>query len=196
MMSLARRAAAPALALVVVAASLAACQGGPAPPPPGPPQPTSFRASDYRLGATDRLRVIVYGEDNLSGEFNVSPSGKLSLPLIGDVAATGRSVADVQAEITQRLSRGYLKDPRVSVEVLTFRPFYILGEVNKPGLYPFAPGLTVQGAVATAQGYTYRADVKHVFIKHAQDRVEHAYPMTSSLLVQPNDVIRFGERFF
>jgi polysaccharide export outer membrane protein len=153
-------------------------------------------AADYRLGPTDHIRITVFGEDNLTGEFSVTADGSISMPLIGAVAALGRTADQVRADIETRLKDGYIKDPRVSVEVLNYRGFYILGEVNKAGEYPYEPGLTVLGAVATAQGYTYRANTHRIFIKHDGDPAEHPYPVTSDLAVQPGDVIRVAERFF
>lgn len=151
---------------------------------------------DYRLGAGDKIRVIVYGEDSLTGEFFVGGSGKVSLPLVGEVQATGLTIKEFQAEVTTSLQQGYLKDPKVSAEVLNYRPFYILGEVNKPGEYPYTNGLTVLNAVATANGFTYRANTKKVFIKRAGDAGEHEYPLTSVTAVAPGDTIRIAERFF
>lgn len=152
---------------------------------------------DYKLGAGDKLRIIVFGENDLTGEFFVpGGSGTISFPLVGDVAASGLTVGQLQTEIEAKLRDGYLKDPHVSIEVLNYRPFYILGEVTKPGQYPYTTGLTVLNAVATANGFTYRADTHHVFIKHAAEVAGREYPLTSSTPVAPGDTIRIGERFF
>lgn len=159
----------------------------------GAPDPT---AGDYRLGSGDKLRIIVFGEDTLSGEFFVSSAGKIEFPLIGGLDAGGLTARELQTLIASKLSAGYLKDPRVSAEVLSYRPFYILGEVNKPGEYPFTSGLTVQKAVATAQGFTYRANQKRAFIKRADDTVEHPYKLDSTTPVQPGDTVRIIERYF
>jgi protein involved in polysaccharide export with SLBB domain len=152
--------------------------------------------ADYRLGSGDKIRVITFGEEALTGEFFVGGSGKVSLPLIGEVQATGMSIPEFQKEVETALKNGYLKEPRVSVEVLNYRPFYILGEVTKPGEYPYTNGLTVQNAVATANGFTYRANTKKVFIKRAGENAEHEYPLTSISQVAPGDTIRIAERFF
>jgi polysaccharide export outer membrane protein len=109
---------------------------------------------EYHLGAGDKLRVIVFGEDSLSGEFVVSSAGKVELPLIGAVDVSGLTIAQFQAAVEKALRDGYLKDPRVSAEVENYRPFFILGEVQKPGQYPYTASLTVMNAVATAQGFT------------------------------------------
>lgn len=158
--------------------------------------PAAAQDGDYLLGSSDKVRVTVYGEPTLSGEFFVTGSGVVSLPLIGEVKAAGLTLRQFQDAVQKSLSDGYLKDPRVSVEVLTFRPFYILGEVTKPGTYPYTSGLTVLNAVATAGGYTYRADKKQVFIKRNGATEETKTELTPSVTVAPGDTIRIGERFF
>lgn len=150
----------------------------------------------YLLGSGDKVRVTVYGEPSLSGEFFVTGSGLVSLPLIGEVKAAGMNVRDFQNTVQAALRDGYLKDPRVSAEVLSFRPFYILGEVTKPGTYPYTSGLTVLNAVATAGGFTYRADKGKVFIKRDGETVEVKSSLAPNTSVAPGDTIRIGERFF
>ena len=151
---------------------------------------------EYRLGAADKVRVNVFGEEALTGEFLVGGSGKISLPLIGEVQAAGLTIAELQEEIANALRQGYINEPRVSAEVLNYRPFYILGEVNKPGEYPYTNNLTVLNAVATAEGFTYRADTRRVYIKRADGVGEQAFPLTTATQVAPGDTIRIGERFF
>ena len=150
----------------------------------------------YVLGSGDRLRVITFGEDDLSGEFRVDDAGQAALPLIGPVAAAGRTPAQFQAAVEEALRGRYLRDPKVSVEVLNHRPFYILGEVNKPGAYPYGDDMTVMNAVAAAQGFTYRANARKVFIKHAGEGQERAVRLTPDLKIAPGDTLRIGERFF
>ena len=152
--------------------------------------------ADYVLGSGDKLRITVFGEDNLSGEFNIGGNGQLAFPLIGDVPAAGRSVDAVAQAITAALKQGYIKDPRVSAEVLTFRPFYVFGEVNKPGEYPYENGLTVLNAVATAGGFSYRANKKFVFMKRVRDAKELRVRLTPELTLLPGDTVRIGERLF
>ncbi len=151
---------------------------------------------EYRLGPADKLRVNVFGEEALTGEFLVGGSGKISLPLIGEVQAAGLTISQFQEEIAAALRQGYINTPRVSAEVLNYRPFYILGEVNKPGEYPYTNSLTVLNAVATAEGFTYRADTRRVYIKRANGANEQAFPLTTATQVAPGDTIRIGERFF
>lgn len=152
-------------------------------------------ATEYVLDVGDKLRITVFGEEDLSGEFEISSTGAVSLPLIGEVRAARKTIAGLQAEVVNRLSGSYLKDPRVSIEVLNYRPFFILGEVIKPGSYNYVNGMTVINAIALSGGFTYRADKKGIEMKRGgQDatyrRVREETP------VLPGDVIRVPERFF
>lgn len=150
----------------------------------------------YHLGSGDKVRIIVYGEPTLTGEYSVSGSGTISFPLIGDVPAADRTIRELQSQIETKLSDGYLLKPQVSAEVLTYRPFYIMGEVNRPGEYPYSSALTVLKAVATAGGFTYRANSRRVYIKSGNASDERAYNLTSTTPVAPGDTIRIGERHF
>lgn len=190
------RAASLCLALAAIAPAAQAQGAPPAPQASAPITADQAAGLDYQLGSGDKVRVTVFGEPSLSGEFYVTGSGKLSLPLVGEVKAEGLSVRQFQDTVETALRDGYLKEPRVSVEVLNFRPFYILGEVTKPGTYPYTSGLTVQNAVATAGGYTYRADKGKVFIKHDGEEKETKVELTPSTKVGPGDTVRIGERFF
>jgi len=181
--------------LLVCIFALGACMTGPI-ADGGPMVAADDPASAYRLGANDKVRVIVFNEENLSGEFLISGSGMVSYPLIGDVKAAGLTVPEFQQALQTRLAAGYLRDPRVSVEVMNYRPFYILGEVNKPGEYPYSTGLTVLNAVARAEGFTYRADSRRVWVRRAGDNRERELALTSTTVVMPGDTIRIGERFF
>ncbi len=184
---------------LICAIGLASCATGPAPSAAGavPSSTNELRTgAEYRLGSGDQLRVIVFGEEDLSGEFVVDGGGQVSFPLVGEVSAQGKTVREFQRAVVDKLKDGYLTDPRVSAEVLNFRPFYILGEVEAPGEYPYLSGLTVMNAVATAEGFTYRADTRKVYIKRAGEVGEHAYMLTTETPVQPGDTIRIGERFF
>lgn len=156
----------------------------------------TFEPSDYVLGSGDKLRLIVFGEDSLGGEFVVSGTGKVSLPLIGDIQAAGKTVRDFQDAVRTALANGYLRDPKVSAEVLNYRPFYILGEVNKPGDYPYTSGLSVMNAIAKAGGFTYRANTKKVFIRRAGETQENVHVLDGELAIKPGDTVRVVERFF
>jgi polysaccharide export outer membrane protein len=161
-----------------------------------PEQPAAVPLNDYRLGSGDKVRILVYNEPTLTGEYTVNSGGLLAFPLIGDITALNRTTLEVKQEIETRLSAGYLRAPQVSIDVLSYRPFYILGEVNKPGDYPYSAGLTVLRAVATASGFTYRADQRHVFLKHPGDTKETRYSLDADILVQPGDTLRIAERYF
>lgn len=150
----------------------------------------------YRLSAGDKLSVGVFGEPDLGGSFTVTGEGKIAAPLIGDVYVLGMSASEVQAALEARYREGYLKDPKVQVQFLSYRPFYILGEVKTPGEYPYDSGMTVVKAVALAQGFTYRADQKKVYIKHVNGTKEIQVPLTSTQVVEPGDTIRIAERYF
>lgn len=150
---------------------------------------------DYRLGSGDKIRVTVFGEKDLSGEFDVTGSGKVSLPLIGAVQAAGLTLDEFQSEIGGKLKQGYLTNPKVSAEVLNYRPFYIIGEVDKPGEYPYTNGMNVLNAVAVAGGYTYRANQTQVYITRG-GKDESQYAASQSVPVLPGDIVRVPERFF
>ncbi|WP_416898601.1 MAG: polysaccharide biosynthesis/export family protein [Minwuia sp.] len=149
----------------------------------------------YRLGAGDRLKITVYQEEDLSGEFEVSDTGEVSMPLIGGVDAAGRSIQELQDSIEAAFLDGYLRNPRVSVEVMNYRPFYVIGEVNEPGSYPYRSGLDVLTAVAMGGGFTFRADEDDIIIKRASDP-ENEIRARSTTKVLPGDVIRVDERLF
>lgn len=150
----------------------------------------------YKLGVGDKVRMMVYNEPALTGEFALSPNGTLSLPLIGEISAAGQTVEDVRALVQSRLGDGYLRDPKVSMEVTAYRPFYILGEVKAPGTYPYVSGLTVLNAIATAQGFTPRANQRTIFIRRSGEDREVPYELRPDLRIFPGDTIRLGERYF
>lgn len=152
--------------------------------------------ADYRLGVGDKVKVTVFNEPALTGEFWVNPDGTLALPLIGNVAASGKPVGEVASLAQARFADGYLRDPKVAMEVTVFRPFYIMGEVAAPGQYPYATGLTAMNAIATAKGFTPRANRDVVRIRRQGDGAEVNYRLTPQLVVRPGDTIHVGERFF
>lgn len=151
--------------------------------------------ADYILGVGDKLKLIVFGEADLSGEFEVSSTGVVSLPLIGETKASGLTIAKLKTIITEKLSDGYLKDPKVSMEVMNYRPFFIVGEVMKPGSYNYVNGMTVINAVALAGGYTYRADKDGTTVKRGGHKGKEE-KASEEATVMPGDVITVPERFF
>ena len=152
-------------------------------------------ASIYRLGSDDKLRMVVYGEEQLTGEYVVGSDGEISPPLIGSVKVAGLTLAEAQAKITEAYGSSYVTDPKISLNVIEYRPFYILGEVNKAGQYPYRNGMTAMRAVATAEGFTYRANKKKIAIQGA-DGVERIVPLTAQTPIQPGDTVRILERYF
>lgn len=150
----------------------------------------------YQMGAGDRLKIVTFGEDKLTGEFVVNGEGVVSFPLVGDVPAKGRTVADFRADLVARLAREYLRNPSVTVDVVNFRPVFILGEVAKPGEFPYAEHMTVYTLVAKAGGFTYRANRKTAFIRGENQPGETTHVLSGSTPVRPGDTIRIGERYF
>lgn len=150
----------------------------------------------YTLGSGDRVKITVFGEDDLSGQFEISSAGEIAFPLIGDVKAAGLSLRQVAEEIAAKLLDGFLKKPRVNVEVVNYRPFYILGEVKRPGSYPYVGRMTVINAVALGGGFTHRAQKGRMSITRATDPQGREQLINSDDVVLPGDVIRVPERFF
>jgi protein involved in polysaccharide export with SLBB domain len=152
--------------------------------------------SDYKLGPNDRTRVIVFGQPSLTGEFVLDGNGVLAFPLIGNVDARGMTPSELQKTISQRLDQDWIKNPSVSVEVSTRRPFYVVGEVQKPGSYPYVTDMNVLNAVATAGGESYRANMHEFWIKRKQDGRIVRVEANQETTLQPGDTVVVRERFF
>lgn len=150
----------------------------------------------YRLGSGDKIRVTVYNEPDLSGDFEVSGQGDVALPLIGQVHVANHTITEVETVVTEKYGKDYLVNPRVNVEVLNYRPFFILGEVKTPGSYPYVNGMTVLNAVALAGGYTNRANHDRIYIKRAANPKAGEQEVKEESPVLPGDVIRVAERYF
>ncbi len=150
----------------------------------------------YRLDAGDRIEVTVYGHEDLSGTYELDGGGSIAFPLVGPIALGGLTLRQAEAAIVGRLRPDYLKHPRVGLQVLNYRPFYILGEVKKPGSYPYRQGLTVMEAVALAGGYTYRADDDDLQIVRGRATERAPRAANERTRVLPGDTIRVPERFF
>ncbi len=155
----------------------------------GPPQVV-------RLAAGDKVKVTVFGEDSLTGEYQIDAGGNLSMPLAGTVPASGLTQNELERRLAGKLSSGFLKNPRVTVEVTSFRPFYILGEVEKPGEYPYRPGLNIMSAIAVAGGNTYRASRSKVYIQRNGAGSFQEVPFGPAIQVYPGDIIKVPERYF
>ena len=202
--------------LFVAMLALAACESDPTPivqdtnanggslnlaptngPGGGRPGGASGRDPDYRLGASDRVRIIVFGQPTLTGEYTLDGNGTLAFPLIGNVDANGMTTSQLQQTIASRLDPDYLRNPSVSAEVITRRPFYVIGEVQKPGNYPYVTDMTVLNAVAMAGGYTYRARKNDFYIKRLDKdgRMVRVVANSGSVL-HPGDTLEVRERYF
>lgn len=153
-------------------------------------------AYEYRIGPGDRLRVATYGEERLTGEFAVNAAGQVSFPLLGEVPASGRTVAEFNADVRSRLASQFMRNPQVTVEMVSFRPVYILGEVQRPGEFPYGDRMSVYALVAKAGGFTYRANQKYIYVRGEGELAERAIRLSSATSVQPGDTIRVGERTF
>jgi polysaccharide export outer membrane protein len=172
---------------------------GPAQAAQAPASPVASPADlEYRLAPGDRIRVIVFGEESLTGEYAINSSGLLSFPLVGNINASNQTVEGLQTLLTQALANGYLLDPKVNVQIVSFRPFFILGEVNRPGNYPAATGMTLEQAVASAGGFTYRANTKKVYLKAATETQERLINLRESanIIIRAGDTVRVAERHF
>ncbi len=150
----------------------------------------------YQLGSGDQIRVTVYGEEDLSGEFEIDGSGTIGMPLIGAVIIGGQNLSTAQKQIAGQLADGFLINPRVSIEVLNYRPFYILGEVKSPGSYPYVSGMTVLNAIALASGFTYRASENKIEVTRRVDGEEQKVRIKLTAAVLPGDILRVPERLF
>lgn len=179
-------------ALAALIAVLGAC--GPASSPATLTQGQSVEAV-YTLGSGDRVKITTFRHEDLSGEFALDGNGNFALPLVGEVEAYGLTTRELEDRIETMLSDGYLVEPQVSVEVINYRPFYILGEVNNPGQYPYVNGLTVLNAVALAGGFTYRARENGVIVKRGGDNAEGVV-VAGTTPILPGDLIQVPERFF
>lgn len=153
-------------------------------------------SGSYVLGPNDRVRLKVYGESDITGEYEVDSNGYVSIPLAGHVRAAGLTTRQLEKAIVSALSKGIVRDPRVNVEVALYRPYYILGEVKKSGEYPYRLGLTVMDAVASAGGFTYRANENKVYLRRSGGSSEEIYPLDAPILIFPGDNIRIPERYF
>jgi protein involved in polysaccharide export with SLBB domain len=178
---------------------LAACESVPIVSPQAGTGDTAIServATEYTLGPADKMRVTVFNEPELSGEFVVDGQGYVSMPLIGEIDVDGLTVRQFQRLAEEKFAAGFLREPRVNAEVTNYRPYYILGEIARPGEYPYTNGLTVMNAIATAEGFTYRANRKIVMIKGVDDDQEYRIELKPTTKVQPGDTIRVVERFF
>jgi polysaccharide biosynthesis/export protein len=168
------------------------------------PTPAAYAASPapalrdrpYRLDAGDKLRVVVYGQEGLTNTYTIDAGGSITMPLIGAVPARGRTPAGLASEIATKLRNGYIREPSVAVEVETYRPFFILGEVSAPGQYPYVPSMSVESAVAIAGGFSPRAQRDAVTLTHTDSSGPSRAVVPLGTPISPGDTILVGERWF
>ncbi|WP_448188434.1 polysaccharide biosynthesis/export family protein [Azospirillum sp. sgz301742] len=161
------------------------------------PMKTINPTDTYRLEPGNRVRVTVFNETNLSGDFIIDPAGNVALPLMGNIPASGITAKALTQRIEEALKKeAYLREPRVAVEVQTFRPFYVLGEVRQPGEFPYMTGMTVLSAIAKAGGYDYRAREGEVVLVRQQDEEQKEYRANERTPILPGDIVRVTQRRF
>jgi polysaccharide export outer membrane protein len=150
----------------------------------------------YRLGSGDKLAIKVFNQADLTGEYTVDGDGKISMPLIGTVKLDNMTLQELEEHLKKKLSPDFLLNPRITIQVLNYRPFYIMGEVKSTGSYPFVSGMSYLTSVAIAGGFTYRAKEAYVFVVHANDLDKKEVQENIGNYVRPGDIIRVDERLF
>jgi len=149
-----------------------------------------------KLQPGDKIRIVVFGEDNLNGEYQVDQSGQISLPLAGTIKVQGLTQAELEQELAKKFKSQYLKSPKVTVTITTLRPYYMMGEVKNPGQFAYQSGLNVLTAMAIAGGPTYRASRNTVEIQRLGETSMHEYPISAAVPILPGDVVKVPERYF
>src|SRR5438477_9887736 len=160
------------------------------------PVAATFEDGRYTLDSGDKLRIVVFGQDTLSNNYTVDAQGAVTLPLVGAVEARGLTTAQLGGAIASRLRSGYVRDPSVAVEIETYRPFFVLGEVTFPGQYPYVPNMTVENAIAIAGGFTPRASKDKVTITRKVPAAPSRYVLPLRYPLRPGDTIELSERWF
>ena len=160
------------------------------------PVAATFQDGPYTLDSGDKLRIVVFGQDTLSNNYMVDAQGQVTMPLIGGVSARGLTTAQLSSAISSRLKQSFIRDPSVAVEIETYRPFFVLGEVTFPGQYPYVPNMTVENAIAIAGGFTPRAFKDKVTVTRQLQGGQARYSLPMRVPVRPGDTITVGERWF
>lgn len=154
----------------------------------------AISAAGYRMSIGDHIRVTVFAATPIAGEYTVDDTGSIAIAPMGAVRVKDNTATEAAALIAKSYTQaGIYRDPKITVEVVTYGPFYILGEVSKPGEFQYRPGMSLFAAVASAGGYTYRADRETVFIRRASEPIETEYDLTSDIAILPGDVIRIPD---
>jgi len=186
-------------ALMAVAVQLAGCGtvGDQGVATPADVQATATAATAVpRIQGGEKIKITVYNEPTLSGDYDIDPNGVVSLPLAGSVQAVGLTQPQLEQELAKRFKTEYLRNPKVTVTILQYRPIYFVGEIGKPGEFPYKPGLNILTAMAMAGGGTYRANRNYVLIQHFGETATKEYPQTAATMILPGDLIRVPERYF
>jgi polysaccharide export outer membrane protein len=157
---------------------------------------SAIESVNYRLGVGDEIQILVYDEPDLTVQMTINDDGHINFPLIGTISVRGNTATQVQQLIHDGLKNGYLLNPSVQVDIVTYRPFYIHGEVNKPGAYSYQPGLNIDQAIALAGGLTERASVSKIFIKQSHHENKKGSKVKLSYSVSPGDIITIEQSFF
>ncbi len=178
----------------LAAIALAACDSssGSGPSLPAPDKLTGIGGLNYKLGVGDKVKVVVLGQSDLGGDLEVDAGGKIVVALVGEVMAVNRTVAEVQEDIRAKFAQGILRDPKVTVQVVGYRPVTVLGQVRQPGRYPFSSDLNVRGAVAMAGGYERRGSTDSAIIFRGGKK----YDANAETQLLPGDTIEIPRKFF
>lgn len=158
--------------------------------------PLLNNVSDYRLGAGDKLGITVFNEKELSMEVRLSDAGSFLYPFLGEIVAKNKTIGEVQMLLTEQLKDGFLVDPKVYINVLEYRPFFVNGEVNKSGGFPFQPGLTIRKAISLAGGLTPRASLTKIYVIHENDPSGIPRLTTLNAVLLPGDIVTVDQSFF
>jgi len=180
------------LLLLLVASSLPAQEAVDAPPT------LSLGANEaaYRLATGDRIRINVFNHDELSGDYQLDGEGRFSMPLIGVVEAEDLNSVELEVLLVEKFKPDFLVNPRIFIQLITYRPYYLIGEVASRGAFPYVAGMTYLRAIANAGGYTYRAKQDWVFVIRGDDPEQEELKLSVEEKVQPGDIIRIAERLF
>ncbi len=159
-------------------------------------QEGNLSMSQYQLGSGDRINISVFGQDDLSMEIRLPDVGTINYPFLGELKLVGMTAAEVESLIYEGLLGDYLVNPSVSVSIVEYRPFFIDGEVKRPGGYPYQPGLSVNKAAALAGGYTERANRDKITIVRETDGQQFEFSVSVTDMIQPGDIVTVNQRFF
>jgi polysaccharide export outer membrane protein len=182
-------------AMMLVVAALTACGGA-----PGASDGSTSALTDaaaHQLAPGDKLKVSVFNEPDLTGDFAIDENGNVAFPLVGELKAAGLGVDEFKAALVEKLQGGFVRNPRVNVDVLNYRPINVIGEVKNAGQYPYRPGMTAQDVAAIAGGYTYRANENKLYITRGSNKTQVTVDLDkSNFPIFPGDSIRVPERYF